>query len=86
MKSYEYNEALHSKKEGYVFALFPMENATLDILRAQISSEVDSDCLTSLQAMRIKKNLGSRIHAVIPAATGYRVTYDNGDICDTATN
>ena len=63
LRTYEYHETNQSIRDGYIFALFSMKNATRDVLINELDNpeslmDLKESCLDELKNLKIKKNIG----------------------------
>lgn len=88
LRTYEYHETNQSIRDGFIFGLFSMKNASRDALINELDNpeslmDLKESCLEELKTLKIKKNIGQIIESVGNFSDdGFTVRYKDGDVCD----
>eukprot|EP00347_Sterkiella_histriomuscorum_P014373 403361116 len=90
LRSYEYHETIQSNRDGYIFALFYLRNASKETLMNELDNsnimDMNENCLDELKSIKIKKNLGQVVSNVQNfTQNGFSIYFGQGDICEHTT-
>ncbi|CDW88741.1 UNKNOWN [Stylonychia lemnae] len=91
LRQYEYHETQDSVRFGHIFALFHLNQATMEEFKNEqaVQGIVDqsTQCLSQLKTFKLKKVVGQIVQNITNfTENGYSIYFEEGDMCDKKTN